>query len=161
MKADNISNVGARCVSLSPLGKGSALITGSYDIPVASLRARAVFTNTMCTQAYRSSGRPEVNFALERLIDTAAHDLGFDRVELRRRNFVRPEQMPYTNAVGATLRQRRVREGHGYRAPDRRLGRVRGAQGRKRASADACADSALLLTSNPRSARRASAPTCR
>ncbi len=101
LKADNVSNVGAHCVSLSPLGKGSALITGSYDIPVASLRARAVFTNTMCTQAYRSSGRPEVNFALERLIDTAAHELGFDRVELRRRNFVRPGQMPYTNAIGA------------------------------------------------------------
>lgn len=101
MRADNISNVGARCVSLSPLGKGSALITGSYDIPAATLRARAVFTNTMCTQAYRSSGRPEVNFALERLIDTAARELGFDRIELRRRNFVPPEKMPYTNAVGA------------------------------------------------------------
>jgi aerobic carbon-monoxide dehydrogenase large subunit len=102
LRADNISNVGARCVSLSPLGKGSGLITGSYDIPVATLRSRAVFTNTMPTQAYRSSGRPEVNFAIERLIDTAARELGFDRVELRRKNFVRPEQMPYTNAVGAT-----------------------------------------------------------
>ena len=102
MRADNISNVGARCVSLSPLGKGSALITGSYDIPVATLRARAVFTNTMPTQAYRSSGRPEVTFAIERLIDTAATELGFDRVALRRKNMVRPEQMPYTNAVGAT-----------------------------------------------------------
>jgi carbon-monoxide dehydrogenase large subunit len=102
MRADNISNVGARCVSLSPLGKGSGLITGSYDIPVATLRSRAAFTNTMPTQAYRSSGRPEVNFAIERLIDTAARECGFDRVELRRKNFVRPEQMPYTNAVGAT-----------------------------------------------------------
>lgn len=101
MRADNISNVGARCVSLSPLGKGSALITGSYDIPVASLHARAVFTNTMCTQAYRSSGRPEVNFALERLIDTAARELGFDRIELRRKNFIAPDAMPYTNPVGA------------------------------------------------------------
>ena len=56
MRADNISNVGARCVSLSPLSKGSGLITGSYDIPAATLRARAVFTNTMPTNAYRSSG---------------------------------------------------------------------------------------------------------
>ena len=101
MRADNISNVGGRCVSLSPLSKGSALITGSYDIPAASLRARAVFTNTMPTQAYRSSGRPEVNFAIERLVDTAARELGFDRIELRRRNLVQPEQMPYTNGVGA------------------------------------------------------------
>ncbi len=101
MRADNLSNVGARCVSLSPLGKGSALITGSYDIPAATLRARAVFTNTMPTQAYRSSGRPEVTYAIERLIEQAARECGFDALELRRRNLVRPDQMPYTNAVGA------------------------------------------------------------
>src|SRR5262249_12647638 len=101
MRADNVSNVGARCVSLSPLGKGSALVTGSYDIPAATMQARAVFTNKAPTQAYRSSGRPEVNFALERLIDMAADKIGVDRIEIRRRNLVRPEQMPYTNAVGA------------------------------------------------------------
>ncbi len=101
MKASNLSNVGARIVSLSPLGKGSGLITGSYDIPCAVLHARAVFSNTMPTQAYRSSGRPEVNFALERTIDQAAIKLGFDRVELRRMNLVAPEAMPYENAVGA------------------------------------------------------------
>jgi len=102
MRADNISNVGARCVSLSPLSKGAGLITGSYDIPAASLRARAVFTNTMPTNAYRSSGRPEVTYAIERLIDTAADRLGIDRVSLRRRNLVRPNAMPYANAVGMT-----------------------------------------------------------
>jgi aerobic carbon-monoxide dehydrogenase large subunit len=101
MRADNISNVGAHCVSLSPLGKGSALITGSYDIPVASLRARAVFTNTMPTNAYRSSGRPEVTFAIERLVDTAAKQLGVDRIKLRRKNLVAAKAMPYANAVGA------------------------------------------------------------
>jgi len=101
MRADNLSNVGSRCVSLSPLGKGSALITGSYDIPAATLRARAVFTNTSPTQAYRSSGRPEVTFAIERLIEKAAQECGFDALELRRRNLVRADQMPYTNAVGA------------------------------------------------------------
>ena len=84
LRADNLSNVGARCVSLSPLGKGSAPITGSYHIPVASLRARAAFTNTMPTNAYRSSGRPEVTFAVERLIEIAAKRLGFDPLELRR-----------------------------------------------------------------------------
>jgi aerobic carbon-monoxide dehydrogenase large subunit len=102
MRASNVSNVGAHCVSLSPLGKGSALITGSYDIPAATLRARAVFTNTMPTNVYRSSGRPEVTFAIERLIDTAARELGFDRIDLRRKNLVRPEAMPFTNAVGTT-----------------------------------------------------------
>ena len=102
MRADNLSNVGARAVSLSPLSKGSGLIPGPYHIPVASLRSRAVFTNTPPTNAYRSSGRPEVTFAIERLVETAARELGLDAVELRRRNLVTPEQMPYVNAVGMT-----------------------------------------------------------
>ena len=102
LKAENTSNVGCRCVSLSPLSKGSGLVTGSYDIAAASLRSRAVFTNTMPTNAYRSSGRPEVTYAIERLVDIAAAELGFDRIELRRRNLVRPQQMPYRNAVGMT-----------------------------------------------------------
>jgi aerobic carbon-monoxide dehydrogenase large subunit len=100
MRATNISNVGARCVSLSPLSKGSGLIPGSYAIPAATLRAVAVFTNTMPTNAYRSSGRPEVTYAIERLVDAAASELGVNRVDLRRKNLVRPEAMPYRNSVG-------------------------------------------------------------
>jgi aerobic carbon-monoxide dehydrogenase large subunit len=100
MRATNISNIGARAVSFSPLSKGSGLIPGSYDIPAATLRALGVYTNTMPTQAYRSSGRPEVTFAIERLIDNAAAELGFDRVALRRKNLIKPEAMPYRNAVG-------------------------------------------------------------
>ncbi|HEU0156330.1 MAG TPA: xanthine dehydrogenase family protein molybdopterin-binding subunit [Stellaceae bacterium] len=101
LRADNVSNVGARCASLSPLGKGSALVTGNYTIPTASLRSRAVFTNTMPTNAYRSSGRPEVTYAIERLVDRAAGELGIDRVALRRNNLIPPHAMPYPNAVGA------------------------------------------------------------
>jgi aerobic carbon-monoxide dehydrogenase large subunit len=100
LRASNLSNAGARAVSLSPLSKGSGLVTGSYDIPAAELRSRAVFTNTVPTCPYRSSGRPEVTFALERLIDSAAAELGFDRIELRRKNLVSPRAMPYRNAVG-------------------------------------------------------------
>ncbi len=99
LKADNISNVGARCVSLSPLGKGAILVTGSYDIPAATVRARAVFSHTAPTQAYRSSGRPEVCFVIERLVDKAARELGFDPVALRRTNLVR--SFPYRNALGS------------------------------------------------------------
>ena len=102
MRADNLSNVGARMVSLSPLSKGSGLITGSYHVPAAHLRARATFSNTPPTNAYRSSGRPEVTFAIERLVETAAHELDFDPVDLRRRNLVPRERMPYRNAVGMT-----------------------------------------------------------
>jgi carbon-monoxide dehydrogenase large subunit len=100
LRATNISNVGARCVSLSPLSKGSGLISGSYAIPAASLRSVAVFTNTMPTNAYRSSGRPEVTFAIEQLVDEAARQLGVDRIALRRKNMVSPKAMPYRNAVG-------------------------------------------------------------
>ncbi len=99
LKADNISNVGARCVSLSPLGKGAILVTGSYDIPAAAVRARAVFSHTVPTQAYRSSGRPEVCFVIERLVDRAARELGVDPAALRRANLVR--SFPYRNALGA------------------------------------------------------------
>ncbi|MFZ3354486.1 MAG: xanthine dehydrogenase family protein molybdopterin-binding subunit [Xanthobacteraceae bacterium] len=100
MRATNISNVGARCVSLSPLSKGSGLIPGSYAIPATTLRSVAVFTNTMPTNAYRSSGRPEVTFAMERLVDEAAKQLGVDRIGLRRKNLVSPKAMPYRNSVG-------------------------------------------------------------
>src|SRR5471032_1517684 len=102
LRATNISNAGARCVSLSPLSKGSGLITGSYAVPVATLRAVSVYTNTTPTQAYRSSGRPEVTFAIERLIDIAAVKLNIDRIKLRRRNLIKPKAMPYLNAVGMT-----------------------------------------------------------
>jgi carbon-monoxide dehydrogenase large subunit len=102
LRASNLSNVGARCVSLSPLSKGSGLVTGSYRIPAAWLRSRAVFSHTPPTNAYRSSGRPEVIFAIERLIDGAANEFGFDPIELRRRNLVSADEMPYTNATGMT-----------------------------------------------------------
>jgi aerobic carbon-monoxide dehydrogenase large subunit len=110
MRATNISNVGARCVSLSPLSKGAGLIPGSYAIPAATLHAMAVYTNTMPTQAYRSSGRPEVTFAIERLIDTAAAQLGFDRIKLRRKNLIKPGAMPYRNAVGMNYDSGRYEE---------------------------------------------------
>jgi aerobic carbon-monoxide dehydrogenase large subunit len=114
MRATNISNLGAYCVSLSPLSKGAGLIPGSYAIPAATLRAMAVFTNTMPTQAYRSSGRPEVTFAIERLIDTAADELGdklgLDRIALRRKNLVRVQAMPYRNAVGMVYDSGRYQE---------------------------------------------------
>ena len=100
MRATNISNIGARAVSFSPLSKGSGLVPGPYAIPAATLRAMAVYTTTMPTQAYRSSGRPEVTFAIERLIDKAAGELGFDRISLRRKNLIKPKAMPYRNAVG-------------------------------------------------------------
>ena len=100
LRSSNISNIGAKCVSLSPLSKGSGIITGSYRIPVAHLRSRATFSNTPPTNAYRSSGRPEIIYCIECLVEKASRDLGFDSIELRRKNLVSEAEMPYKNAVG-------------------------------------------------------------
>jgi carbon-monoxide dehydrogenase large subunit len=100
LRAVNTSNVGAHAVSFIPLAKGVAVLPSVYDIPVASIRGRAVLTNTAPTTPYRAAGRPEVMFVIERLIDMAARRHGFDRVALRRRNLVPAAAMPYRNAVG-------------------------------------------------------------
>ncbi len=99
-RAVNTSNVGAHVVSFHPLNKGLAIATTVYRVPVVALRGRAVLTNTSPTTPYRSSGRPEVMFVMERLIDLAARRHGFDRVGLRRKNLVPPGAMPYRNASG-------------------------------------------------------------
>lgn len=96
----NLSNVGAHTATFVPLRKGLGLMSSVYNIPAAYFRGRAAVTNTVSTTPYRSAGRPEAMFVIERLIDIAAADYGFDRVELRRRNLVSPEAQPYTNPVG-------------------------------------------------------------
>src|SRR5262249_60064458 len=68
----------------------------------ARARARAVFSNTISTAPYRSAGRPEVMFVMERLIDRAAREGGFDRVALRRRNLIPEAALPYRNPFGMT-----------------------------------------------------------
>lgn len=96
----NTSNVGAHAVSFTPLAKGVAVSSSVYHVPASAMRARAVVSNTSPTSPYRSAGRPEVMFVIERLIDLAARRHGFDRVELRRRNLVPTTAMPYRNPLG-------------------------------------------------------------
>jgi carbon-monoxide dehydrogenase large subunit len=96
----NTSNVGAHVVSFHPLNKGMGLTATVYRVPATSVRGRAVVTNTSPTTPYRSAGRPEIMFVMERLIDLAARRHGFDRLELRRRNLVPASAMPYRNGVG-------------------------------------------------------------
>ncbi len=79
-RGSNTSNVGAHAVSFVPLAKGVTVSTSVYHVPVASMRAWAVLSHTAPTTAYRSAGRPEVMFVIERLIDLAARRHGFDRV---------------------------------------------------------------------------------
>jgi carbon-monoxide dehydrogenase large subunit len=82
------------------LAKGVEIMTSIYHVPVVHFRACATLSNTAPTRPYRSSGRPEAMFVVERLIDLAARQCGFDRIELRRRNLVPESAMPYRNPFG-------------------------------------------------------------
>ena len=139
LRAMNTSNVGAHTVSFIPLNKGMAVLPSLYHFPAAHVRGRAVLSNTSPTYPYRSAGRPEVMYVLERLIDMAARRHGFDRVALRRRNLIPATAMPYRNPVGllydsgdyvaALDRAVAVADWRGFearRAEARRRGRYRG-----------------------------------
>jgi carbon-monoxide dehydrogenase large subunit len=102
LRASNISNIGAYAISFVPLTKGTELMSSVYHVPAVSVRARAVYSNTSPTIPYRSAGRPEVMFVIERLIDLAAQTCGFDRLALRRMNFIPPHALPYGNPFGMT-----------------------------------------------------------
>jgi carbon-monoxide dehydrogenase large subunit len=81
---------------------GPWVSTSIYHIPVIDFDLRAVMTNTAPAGAYRGAGRPEAIYIIERLMDAAARRLGIDPAELRLRNMIRPEQMPYTNPMAQT-----------------------------------------------------------
>ena len=102
LRASNISNVGAYAISFVPLTKGTELMSSIYHVPSASVRARAVYSNSSPTTPYRSAGRPEVMFVIERLIDRAAYTCGFDRLAIRRTNLIAPQALPYANPFGMT-----------------------------------------------------------
>jgi carbon-monoxide dehydrogenase large subunit len=100
MRGSNLVNQGAYALAFGSLNKGVEIMSSIYHVPAVHFRARAALTNTAPTRPYRSSGRPEVMFVMERLIDLAAHQTGIDRIELRRKNLVPQSAMPYTNPFG-------------------------------------------------------------
>lgn len=77
-------------------------IAGVYTTPAIAVTACGVITNKQSTTPYRGSGRPEATYAIERIIDVAAHEMNIDRLELRRRNFIPPSAMPFTTALTFT-----------------------------------------------------------
>lgn len=83
-----------------PTGAALKVLPGVYDIPVLSYSVKAVWTNTVPVDAYRGAGRPESIYCMERLIEQAAREVGVDVREMRRINFIRPEQMPYRTSAG-------------------------------------------------------------
>ena len=102
LRGSHIGNAGAHTTSFAPVKRGIAIMSNIYRMPAAHFRARAVVSNTAPTRAYRSSGRPEVMFVIERLIDIAARECNFDRLELRRRNLLTQAELPYANPFGLT-----------------------------------------------------------
>ena len=102
MRTENIANLGSHALSFVPIARGPTVQTGLYDIPLADVVTKGVWTNTTPVTAYRGAGRPEAIFVLERLVDRAAAEMGFDRAEIRMKNLIRDEQLPYTNPLGVT-----------------------------------------------------------
>jgi carbon-monoxide dehydrogenase large subunit len=80
----------------------SRVLMGVYDVQTTWLQVEGYYTNTVQVDAYRGAGRPEAIYVLERLIDRAARELGVDACELRRINFIRPDQMPYKTTTDET-----------------------------------------------------------
>jgi carbon-monoxide dehydrogenase large subunit len=105
LRMEMLANIGAVPVGSSamiPLAMVAKVATSAYRVPVVDYRVKGVLTNTMATGAYRGAGRPEGNYLIERLIEKAAREMGIDRVELRRRNLLTPEELPYKTHVGET-----------------------------------------------------------
>lgn len=104
LKVYGISDLGSYCqifTDVIMIAFGFPVSGGSYDIPVIHLSADIVFTNKAATDAYRGAGRPEATYAVERAMDVVAHELGMDPAEIRRKNFIQPNQFPYKSAAGS------------------------------------------------------------
>ncbi len=105
LRVASLANVGAYATPAGVVIQlliGPWVATSIYDIATIDIGIKAVLTHTLPTGAYRGAGRPEAIYMIERLMDEAARQAGIDRIELRRRNMIRPAQMPYTNAMGKT-----------------------------------------------------------
>lgn len=102
IRSTTLANMGAYLSTFAPsvpTWLHGTLMAGPYKTPLIYVNVKAVFTNTVCVDAYRGAGRPEATFQLERVIDKAARELGVDGVELRRKNFIKPDQFPYQTPV--------------------------------------------------------------
>jgi carbon-monoxide dehydrogenase large subunit len=103
LRVKTLANVGAYISSernlLATFGNVGTLV-GTYDIPAAYVGVYAVMANTNGTAPYRGAVRPEATYVIERLIDDAARELGFDRAELRAKNLIPPDKLPIKTALG-------------------------------------------------------------
>ncbi|MDP5219171.1 xanthine dehydrogenase family protein molybdopterin-binding subunit [Ruegeria sp. 2205SS24-7] len=105
IRTDTYANMGAYLSTFAPsvpTWLHGTLMAGNYTTPLIYVNVKAVFTNTVPVDAYRGAGRPEATFQLERVIDKAARELDIDPVELRRINFIQPDQFPYDTPVAVS-----------------------------------------------------------
>ncbi|MFO1352508.1 MAG: xanthine dehydrogenase family protein molybdopterin-binding subunit [Gammaproteobacteria bacterium] len=103
LRVSTYANLGAYTAgrgAVSPTNM--AMASNTYRLPAIHVEVKGVFTNTAPTDPYRGAGRPEILYLIERLVDVAARDLGLDRVELRRLNYIRPGDFPYATPTGLT-----------------------------------------------------------
>jgi carbon-monoxide dehydrogenase large subunit len=103
LKVDTVANLGAYLSTLGsvvPTVLNATLLAGQYATPKIHCQVKAVFTNTAPVDAYRGAGRPEAAYVVERIVETAATELGIDPADIRRRNFIR--EFPYATPVGLT-----------------------------------------------------------
>ncbi|HET9045992.1 MAG TPA: xanthine dehydrogenase family protein molybdopterin-binding subunit [Casimicrobiaceae bacterium] len=105
LRVESLANLGSHA---TPAGVAIQLMIGPwvstsvYDIQTIDIHIKGMLTHTTPTGPYRGAGRPEAIYIIERLMDAAARQTGIDPIELRRRNMIRPEQMPYKNPMGRT-----------------------------------------------------------
>lgn len=102
VRTDTYANMGAYLSTFAPsvpTWLHGTLMAGNYTTPLVYVNVKAVFTNTVPVDAYRGAGRPEATYQLERVIDKAAREIGMDPAELRRLNFIKPDQFPYQTPV--------------------------------------------------------------
>ncbi|MFN7001424.1 MAG: xanthine dehydrogenase family protein molybdopterin-binding subunit, partial [Elioraea tepidiphila] len=105
LRTRTLANMGAYLSNYAPFiptGAGSKVLASVYGFKSVYVNVLGLLTNTTPVDAYRGAGRPEANYVVERLIDTAAREMKIDRVEIRRRNMVPPSAMPWKTPMGAT-----------------------------------------------------------
>jgi len=105
LRVRKIANMGAYLSNYAPFiptEAGAPILSSVYAIPAIHVDVRGVFTNTVPVDAYRGAGQPEAIYALERLVGAAACQLGLSAAEIRRRNYIPPEAMPYCTALNLT-----------------------------------------------------------
>ncbi|HEX2655211.1 MAG TPA: xanthine dehydrogenase family protein molybdopterin-binding subunit [Xanthobacteraceae bacterium] len=102
LDVDTVADMGAYLSCFAPYIPyiGAVMLPGVYDIPACHIQLRGSYTNTVPVDAYRGAGRPEAAYVIERLVDTAARELGMAPDVIRRKNFIRPKAMPFTTATG-------------------------------------------------------------